>query len=433
MGPKALDLLPPLDERTPAEVKQRLDRIKVLLQKEQAEAASANSTITLSGERMLLADIFQAIQEQTGNTIKFGQGQGGPDAPPVRLDVDYKDAPFWPTFDEILDRAGLTVDPYGLERTLSVSVARGEMLPRSQTASYDGPFRFQAVRVDASRDLRIDGDRSMSLTIEIAWEPRFRPISMQQRMSEIQIADENGEPVIIAARGAELEIPVLAEAISTEVRIPLVAPPRSVQKIAKLKGTMHALMQGKAEPFEFTDLGKAENVEKRAAGVTVILETVRKNRDVWEIRVLDPFRRRRGGACFPSQLGLRQPGQAHRTGRNGDPVSRLRQHSSDGKRSRGGLLLRHRRRTRRLQVRLRNGEHGPLGQFRLRVERYRVAVTPVLLRVGRQYLVQEQLSQRFQIELPVRFAAGQPIAVQLFTLPAYGGGEHAYPRRDPGS
>ncbi len=289
MGPKALDLLPPLDERTPAEVKQRLDRIKVLLQKVQAEAASTDSKITLLGERMLLADIFQAIQEQTGNTIKLGQGQGAPDAPPVRLDVNYKDAPFWPTFDEILDRAGLTIDLYGLERTLSVSVARGEMLPRSQSASYDGPYRFQAVRVDASRDLRIDGDRSMSLTIEIAWEPRFRPINMQQRMSEIQIADEAGQPVQIAASGAELEIPVLAEAISTEVRIPLIAPPRSVQKIAKLKGTMHALIQGKPEPFEFTDLAKAENVEKRAAGVTVILESVRKNRDVWEIRVLTRF------------------------------------------------------------------------------------------------------------------------------------------------
>ena len=50
-------------------------------------------------------------------------------------------------------------------------------------------------------------------------------------------------------------------------------------------------MQGKAEPFEFTDLEKAENVEKRAAGVSVILERVRRNRDVWEIRVLARFRR----------------------------------------------------------------------------------------------------------------------------------------------
>ena len=266
MGPKALDLLPPTNKRVPAEVKQRLDRIKVLLQKQQAEAAAANSTVTLSGERMLLTEIFEAIQEQTGNSIKFGQGGGGPDAPPVRLNVDYQDAPFWPTFDEILDRTGLTVDTYGAERTLSLNVARGEMLPRTESASYNGPFRFQAVRMDASRDLRMAGNRSMSLTIEIAWEPRFRPISLQQRMSEIEIVDEDDEPIIIAARGAELEIPVLAEAISTELRIPLEAPPRSVQKIAKVKGSMNALMQGKAEPFEFTDLTKAENVEKRAAG-----------------------------------------------------------------------------------------------------------------------------------------------------------------------
>lgn len=289
MGPKVLDLLPPLDDRTPAEVKQRLDRVKILLQKVQAKAAAASSMVTLVGERMLLADIFKAIEEQTKNGIRFGRGDGEAGAPPVRLDMKCQNAPFWPTFDEILDRAGLTVEPYGMDRTLSVAVARGEMLPRSQTASYGGPFRFQATRVDASRDLRVDGSRSMSLTIEVAWEPRFRPISMQQRMSEIQIADENGEPVVIAAPAAELEIPVLAEAISTELRIPLEAPPRNVRKIAKLKGTMNVLMQGQAEAFEFSDLGKADNVEKRAAGVTVILETVRKNRDVWEIRVRTRF------------------------------------------------------------------------------------------------------------------------------------------------
>ena len=287
MGPKVLEFLPAGEKRVPAEAKQRLDRIKVLLQKQQAEAAAANSTITLSGERMLLSEIFEAIQEQTGNTIKFGQG--GPDPPPVRLDIDYKDAPFWPTFDKILDDTSLAVDTYNAERVLSLHVARGEMKSRVKTASYDGPFRFQAVRVDASRDLRIDTDSSMSLTLEIAWEPRFRPISLQQQMSEIELADENGEPIIIAARGAQLEIPVLAEAISTELRIPLEAPARSVQKIASVKGAIHALMQGKAEPFEFTDLEHAENVEKRAAGVTVILERVRKNRDVWEIRVITRF------------------------------------------------------------------------------------------------------------------------------------------------
>ena len=288
MGPKALDLLPPVDERTPAEVRQRLDRIKIQLQKLQGEAAAADTTVTLSGERMTLEEIFDAISEQTGNAISFS-GQGGEAAPPVRLSVDYTDAPFWPTFDEILDRAGLTLNAYGRERTLAVAVGRPALVPRSLNAAYGGPFRFEAIRADASRDLRSEDLSSMSLTVEIAWEPRFRPISLQQRMSEIQLEDENGQPVIIAARGAQLEMPISAEAIQTELRIPLEAPPRSVQKIAKLKGTMRALMQGKAEPFEFTDLMEADSVEKRAAGVTVILETVRKNRDVWEIRVIARF------------------------------------------------------------------------------------------------------------------------------------------------
>ena len=287
MGPKALDLLPVIDERTPAEVKQRLQRVRLVLQKERAESVAASSKITLSGERMSLDEIREAILKQTGNDLRFPED--GPEPPVVRLAVDYKNAPFWPTVDDILDRAGLTIDPYGTERALALTMAQEGALPRSESASYDGPFRFQAVRIDAARNLRFQAERSMALTLEIAWEPRFRPISMQQRMSDIQLTDENGEPIIIVAPGAELEIPVLAEAVSTEMRFPLEAPPRSVQKIAKVKGTLQALMQGKTESFEFSDLGKADNVEKRAAGVTVVLEKVRRNRDVWEIRVIARF------------------------------------------------------------------------------------------------------------------------------------------------
>jgi hypothetical protein len=58
-----------------------------------------------------------------------------------------------------------------------------------------------------------------------------------------------------------------------------------VKKIARLKGKLTALLPGKVETFRFGDLEGAEQVEQRVAGVTVVLQQVRKNRSVWEIRL----------------------------------------------------------------------------------------------------------------------------------------------------
>lgn len=287
-GPKVLDLLPPDGGTASAEVKQRLGRIRVQLQKQQAAAAAAESEITLKGERLALEEIFRAIEAQTGNKIVVSGGEQGAAISPVRLTVDYSNAPFWPTFDEILDRTGLALYSFAPDRSLQVSRARDGAISRRANASYNGPFRFAPARIDLSRDLRTARDSSLALTIEVAWEPRFRPISLQQRLSEIEVSDERGKPLPIVTREAILEIPVSAEAIGTEIRIPIEAPPRSVEKIGHLRGTLRALMQGKTETFTF-DLPKAEKSEQRAAGVTVILEQVRKNRDVWEIRIAARF------------------------------------------------------------------------------------------------------------------------------------------------
>ena len=84
MGPRALEFLPPGEKRVPAEVRQRLDRIKVILQKQQAEATAANSTVTLSGERMLLSEIFEAIQGTDGQHHQVRPGWRRSPACPLR-------------------------------------------------------------------------------------------------------------------------------------------------------------------------------------------------------------------------------------------------------------------------------------------------------------------------------------------------------------
>ena len=52
---------------------------------------------------------------------------------------------------------------------------------------------------------------------------------------------------------------------------------------------MTAIIPGKVETFEFTDISKAKNVVQRRAGVAVVLEEVRKNDEVYDVRMRVEF------------------------------------------------------------------------------------------------------------------------------------------------
>ena len=147
-GPAMLDLLPPADDRTSAEVQQRLGRIRQKLQLAAADAVTKTSTITLHADAMPLSEILRAFQKQSGNTIDYdlrGEQFGQPSAEP-KLNVNFDATPFWPALDKLLDQAGLTLCPQVGQRALGVVAApEGKPTARSDRASYSGPFRFEPV------------------------------------------------------------------------------------------------------------------------------------------------------------------------------------------------------------------------------------------------------------------------------------------------
>src|SRR5882724_7015507 len=62
----------------------------------------------------------------------------------------------------------------------------------------------------------------------------------------------------------------------------LKAPARSVKSLASLKGKLTAVILGKVETFEFADIDKAKSADQERGGVTVIVESCRKNGDVYD-------------------------------------------------------------------------------------------------------------------------------------------------------
>lgn len=285
LGPRVLDVLPPVRTNTSAEVKVRLQRIRTALEKASAEAASLPSLVTLEGTMPLTAALA-AIEKQTGNKFadfrpRFNQQKTDP-----MVTVAWSKVTFWQALDDLLDQAELTVYNFGGEPgTLALIARDAAERKRSGRATYSGLFRFEGVRIQSMRDLRTPENDSLRYTLEVAWEPRLAPIVLQLSLAEIKAADGDGNPLTVADRRSQLEIPVESSIPATELIVPLELPRRTVQEIATLNGQIAALLPGRVESFEFSGLEAAKTAEQQKAGAIVTLEPIRKNGEVYEVRV----------------------------------------------------------------------------------------------------------------------------------------------------
>ena len=287
LGPTILDLLPTYDDKSPpteAQLREAVNRVRDRLQRQAADAATRASTVTLKARKPVL-DVLAELTRQTGNKIKDARQQMGQEATNPTIDVSFDKTPFWAALDQTLDLAKLTVYPYTGADELGV-VARGERaLPRSAHVSYAGPLRFEALRLDSQRDLRTQGDSLLRLAVEVSWEPRLRPITLQQPLADVHAVDDQKTEIAVEHAEGQLERSIDPVGTAVEFQIPFVAPPRSARSISTVRGKLKALLPGKVETFEFTGLKEAKKVEQHRAGVTVVLDEVRQDGDAWEVRV----------------------------------------------------------------------------------------------------------------------------------------------------
>jgi hypothetical protein len=285
MGPPVLDLLPPPNEKVPPEERQRVEQIRQAIQRAMAKAAVQASTVTLHADAMPLSQVLAAMQKQTGNKIVGPQDPAGAGMPDPPLKVDLEKTPFWQALDQVLDRAGLSAYPFGEQKAIVLQPRLPGQALRSTVASYRGPFRFEAVQVEAKRDLRNPVNKALAVTIEAAWEPRLAPIVLEEPLKKVVALDDAGRPMPVVGAEAKPEVDVTPESMAKLLTVPLALPPRDVRRISRLAGTIEAILPGRVETFRFKSLEKAKDVEQRMADVTVVLDEVRKNNQNWELRI----------------------------------------------------------------------------------------------------------------------------------------------------
>jgi hypothetical protein len=281
LGPKALALLPPITPRTSAEVKDRLGRVRTILEKQAAEQAAEAAHITLTGE-MTLGEALAALEKQTGNKIVGLRA----DNESAKVKADFKDTPYWQALDNLLDQANLTINQFGgTPGALTAMAAPEGQKPRSEGAAYGGVFRFDPLRIEAVRNLRNPDVQQMRLTLEVSWEPRVTPLSIEQPLDAIEAKAAGDDTLTIDNSRGSLTSSTNADISAVELEIPFQLPSRDVKEIASLKGTITALIPGLTETYVFDNIQQARGVENRKAGVTVILDQVRKNQELYEVRI----------------------------------------------------------------------------------------------------------------------------------------------------
>jgi hypothetical protein len=321
LGPAALEHLPENDPRLSAEVKQRLARIRTLLQQTAVEAAGAASQINLKADAMPLSAVLDSFAEQSGNRIVDGRADRGQPTsdPPITVELD--DESFWPALDKVLDRAGLTVYPFGEAGAITV-VARPEGYPRrTESAAYSGPFRIEPIRVLARRELQDPDAAALQVFLEIVWEPRLEPIAVRQPLSEVDAKAADGSPLPTAQSEAELEVPVHPGLTAVELMLPMELPPRSIEQIGLLQGNLKTLLPGRKETFRFDDLAEARDVRKRIASATVTFDQMRRNRDIWEVRIRVRFDE--PGGALESHRGWILNNDAYLVGADGEKIEHV--------------------------------------------------------------------------------------------------------------
>jgi hypothetical protein len=285
LGPDVLPLLPALTPRTPAEVRNRLTRVRNALVKAEVEAATKPALVSLSGE-MLFSEAVAALAEQTGNKLVDYRERFNQEGSDPKIKVELDKVPFWQALDTILDAASLTIYNYDEEQGALAYTSRGDnAVPRLGKASYNGLFRLEPTRIEAVRDLKNSNMHSLKLVTDAIWEPRVRPIVLEIPLADVSATDENGGEIGIDRAEGTLEVPVEGTNAAVEIELPLVAPARSVAKVGSIKAKFTAVVLGKVETFEFPDLDKVKSAELERGGVTVTVESCRKNGDIYEVNM----------------------------------------------------------------------------------------------------------------------------------------------------
>jgi hypothetical protein len=278
-----LEALPAESEGMSRELRRRLQRVRLEVERRLARQTMDASRVTVHVEQVPLSTALAELTRQTGNPIEDVRAQFGQPADETLVTLHADDLPFWEALDLLLDAARLAPYPYaGTGRVALVNRPPGAA-PRSGRAAYAGAFRIEAVALTARRDLRVPEQSQLRVDLEFAWEPRWEPIAVTQPAKQVRALLADGLEASLTSPEAVFEIDVQPGSHAAELSLALRLPSRGDAAIDRLTGDFTAIVPAERAEFVFDDLTSAEPVVQTQADVTVTRERLRRNGALWEL------------------------------------------------------------------------------------------------------------------------------------------------------
>jgi hypothetical protein len=283
LGPRVLPLLDDAEKNAPADRKARLARVREKL----AQAIEANlgaSKVTIQGKGIRLSEAVKILQSRTGNPISDMREETGGDAANPALDLEIIDKPFFEALDIVAQKAGVTLSFFNGDGTIGLMAGAPNMpAAGDRRIVYSGPFRIQFKQIGASRDL-LGGQSSLTAQLEVAWEPRLRPMLLGVKGDGLKLTTDDGKEVKPQVMGATDDVTLADGNPAAEVNLAFNAPDRGSKEIASLKVKGEFTIPAGIKLFKFKSL-EAKDVAIKDGDVSVTLEKTTVEEQSWRVDV----------------------------------------------------------------------------------------------------------------------------------------------------
>ena len=238
---------------------------------------------------MTLRTAFERVKKQTGNVIALGEGYDE-ELLKKEVSLDLKEASFWTALADISTRGGLDtlaysgvvgqttvvpkppVDPTMMDKEVAIAP-----VPVDES----GIFKIRVTKVNTYSNLAQPQLNYTSLYLEIQWEPRLTPISIDLPLESVKILDENGKEIEVSNPTEVLSGRVQMGVNQIEMPLRIKSVDRSIASIKSIEAKLECVLPGRREKFRFGEIAGIDGEPKVSrAGVTVQFLGIEQNEDL---------------------------------------------------------------------------------------------------------------------------------------------------------
>jgi hypothetical protein len=280
LGAKVLPLLPDTANVTGKERKERLEKVRAALKETAEETNTGASKVTIQAKGIRLSEAIQQIQKQTGNPISDLREQLGAEVTNPAFDLDLKDVTFHEALDKVARLAEVSVNASTGDGSIGITAGA---TPKEPMVRYAGPFRIAFKQFTEVRDLQA-GTAAANAQLEVAWEPRLRPMMLTLKSDGLEVKDDQGREVKPQAMMESNEVVLRPENPAAEMNLNLDAPDRGARKLSRFHVKAEVTLPSSIKTFRFPNLAQ-ENATLKQGDVTATLENVEIDEQVWKVNI----------------------------------------------------------------------------------------------------------------------------------------------------